>query len=85
MGGGVDLPADEDVAAGSTQVGVGDELNIAAHALDLGQDLVVPVLILLEDDDGQGVSDEVSRRKRRPPALRRGRHPPAGWLGGFRR
>lgn len=54
MGGGVDLPADEDVAAGSTQVGVGDELNVAAHALDLGQDLVVPVLILLEDDDGQG-------------------------------
>ena len=54
VGGGVDLPADEDVAAGSTQVGVGDELNVAAHALDLGQDLVVPVLILLEDDDGQG-------------------------------
>ena len=53
--GGPHLPADQDVARpGPAQVDVLDGLDLAAHPLDAGVDLVLPLVILLEDHDAQG-------------------------------
>ena len=52
--GGPRLPADQHVAlSGAPQVDVLDGVNLAAHPLDPGIDLVLPLVVLLKDHDAQ--------------------------------